>query len=120
MENPATFTDLDARGYTGAQPVAETRLGEAWRALLREVPSVPERISSGELTAADVVDVVCAAALRVLRNPDGIEQDSGSIDDYQESRRFADASSDVYFTAAELRRLQPAIGVPSAGSLKYS
>lgn len=121
MENPATPADLTAMGYAVTDvPVAQRWLDVAWRALLREVPSIPSRIQGGDLTSAEVVDVVASAALRVLRNPDGNESESGAIDDYQESVKRADASMDVYFTAAELRRL--AANYPStiiAGSMKY-
>lgn len=125
MQNPATPDALVARGYTGpaSNTVQQTRLDEAWRALQREreLPGLVARIESNELDAALVVDVLCAAALRVLRNPEGAEEESGSIDDYRESRKLADATQDLYFTAAEIRRLQPTVVVPQGwvGSMKY-
>ncbi|UUW88397.1 hypothetical protein [Pimelobacter simplex] len=125
MDNPATPDDLTARGYTGPATtrVQQTRLDEAWRALQREreLPGLVARIDSGELDEELVVDVIAAAALRVLRNPEGTESESGAIDDYQESVKYADPTQDVYFTAAEIRRLQPAVVVPSGyvGSMKY-
>ncbi|WP_232676682.1 hypothetical protein [Nocardioides sp. R-C-SC26] len=121
MSNPATPTDLTNRGYTvDDDNVAQTWLDVAWRALVREVPSIPARVASGELTDGDVVDVVCAATMRVLRNPEGYESESGGVDDYQESIKRADASMDVYFTAAEIRRLAPSYPETFAGSVKYS
>lgn len=125
MDNPATTAALTARGYAlpnGSQ-APQTRLDEAWRALQRErsLPGLVARIEAGELAVEDVVDVIAAAALRVLRNPEGLEEDSGSIDDYRETRRHADASIDLYFTAAEIRRLMPeTFYVVTAGSFKYS
>lgn len=125
MENPAVPGDLTKRGYTGpaSVEVQQTRLDEAWRALQRqrELPGLVARIESGDLSAADVVDVIAAAALRVLRNPEGVEEESGAIDDYRESFKHADASQDLYFTAAEIRRLQPATVLPPSfvGSMKY-
>lgn len=122
MDNPAKPGDLTNRDYTvTSNVVAQTRLDEAWRALRRERSLAPleARITSGDLDVADVVDVVCAAALRVLRNPEGVEEESGSIDDYRESQKRADATQDMYFTAAELRRLAPDLPVPTAGSFKY-
>lgn len=127
MGNPAQVADgvLADRDYTGPASVKaqQTRLDEAWRALRREpgVPDLEASIAAGLLTVEDVVDVVCAAALRVLRNPEGVESESGALDDYQEGRKFADASQDLYFTAAEVRRLNPtpAANTPWAGSLKY-
>lgn len=125
MENPATSAALAARGYNGtATPdVQQTRLDEAWRALQREreLPGLVARIESGDLPVENVIDVIAAAALRVLRNPEGVEEETGAIDDWRESWKRADATEDIYFTAAEIRRLQPVdVVVPTAGSFKYS
>lgn len=125
MDNPATTEALTDRGYVlpEGSSVPQTRLDEAWRALQLEptLPGLVARIEAEEVPVENVVDVLAAAALRVLRNPDGVEEDSGSIDDYREARKFADSTQDLYFTAAELRRLQPtAVAVPTAGSFKYS
>lgn len=133
MDNPASTTEhLTNRGLVigGApgettQTVALFRLGEAWRALLAELRAMgqtPESIlAGGVVTADDFADVVAQAAMRVLRNPDGASEESYSLDDYRESRKRDDTSQDVYFTAAELRRLtgSTAATVPLAGSLKY-
>ncbi|WP_181312469.1 hypothetical protein [Nocardioides campestrisoli] len=99
----------------------QTRLDEAWRGLQREpsLPGLVARIQADELDVESVVDVLIAAALRVLRNPEGFESESGAIDDYQESWKRADATQDLYFTAAELRRLAPSFVTPTAGSIKY-
>lgn len=125
MDNPATTAHLVARGYTPTpgSNAPQTRLDEAWRALQREqqLPGLVARIQSGDLPVPDVIDVVAAAALRVLRNADGVREESTAIDDYRETRRHADASLDLYFTAAEIRRLMPATTyIPTAGSFKYS
>ena len=128
--NPAQPADLADRDYTGpaSEMAQRVRLDEAWRALHRETfadgtavgPSIDARYASGELEMAELVDVVCAATLRVLSNPQGYEEGSGAIDDYRETWKVADASSDLYFTAAELRRLAPAGAVvPTAGSFRY-
>lgn len=125
MDNPATTAALTARGYvlpTGSE-APQTRLDEAWRALQLEeaLPDLVARIDSGDLAVESVVDVIAAAALRVLRNPEGVEEQSGAIDDYRESWKHADATQDLYFTAAEIRRLmRQDVVVPSAGSFKYS
>ena len=119
MENPATTAALTDRGYAlpEGSSAPQTRLDEAWRALQREVRSLESSLASGWIDSEDLVDVVAAAALRVLDNPEGIEEESGSIDDWRESRRRANATRDIYFTAAELRRLTPP--VPTAGSIPY-
>lgn len=124
MDNPATLADLSKRGYDGpaSAEVQQTRLDEAWRALQLEpdVRPIVDWIAAGRVPAAAAADVVAAAALRVLRNPEGRTDEAGSIDDYSESWKLADATEDVYFTAAEKRRLTPTSTVPSAGSFKYS
>ena len=100
---------LSRLGYAGDADVAQEWLGTVLRALLAE-PSVGDlagRIERGEVDVESVADVVLAATLRVLRNPDGVKQESGGIDDWNESRTYGDETQNVYFTAAELRRLSP-------------
>jgi len=121
MENPATLPII---GYTGAasSTVQLYWLDAAWRALQREDRALVHRISSGDLDPLTVADVVTAAARRVLRNPEGVQSESGGIDDYTESWKRADPTEDIYFTAAELRRLQ-SVGVGAggwSGSVKYA
>lgn len=116
MENPAT---APITGYTGT---ADTTLQQywldvAWRALQREDRTLAARIGSNQIDQATVADIVTAAARRVLRNPDGLKEESAAIDDYRESRGRADATEDIYFTAAEMRRLAPP--TLSAGSFSF-
>lgn len=130
-ENPAKPADLTSRGYSGPAngTVQQTWLDVAFRALRRDLSrlgvDLDARLEDTTLDKDDVVDVVAAAALRVLRNPDGVEdeQESGSIDNYSESRtvKRGDATQDVYFTAAELRRFTPieSTGGGWVGSVKY-
>lgn len=121
MQNPATHADLPKRGYESTnQTVEQTRLDEAWRALVAEIPSLPGRLAADHVHTEIVVDVVCAAALRVLSNPDGLEQFSAAVDDYREDRTLRNQTDDLYFTRAELRRLQPVDYTGGAGSMSYS
>lgn len=120
MDNPAT---LPIVGYSGTATteVQQYWLDAAWRALQREDQGLVARITAGDLDAETAADVVYAAARRVLRNPDGVETEAGGVDDYTESWKLADATEDLYFTAAELRRLLPidSTAVGFAGSIKY-
>jgi len=120
MDNPATAPII---GYDGPATVEVQQywLNVAWRQLQAEDRALVARIEASEVDAATVADVVVAAARRVLQNPEGVEEDAGSIDDYRESRKHANATEDVYFTAAELRRLQPdnAWTGGFSGSVKY-
>lgn len=116
MANPADVDDLKLRWHPNPlddvdeAAVAQTRLDEAWRALQGEITTIQALINAAEVDTATVIDVLCSAALRVLRNPEGHVSGSLSIDDYSESWEAGEASrtSDLYFTSAELRRLRPA------------
>lgn len=115
MENPATLGDLRDRWHpnplddSDAENVAAIRLDEAWRALQGELPGLVQRIASGMQETGAVVDVICSAALRVLRNPEGYTDGTISVDDFSKAWKYAaeQVSNDLYFTAAELRRLSP-------------
>ena len=127
MENPAQPSDLTNRGYSGTAntTVQQTWLDVSFRALRRDLlrggVDIDAAVEAQTLTVDDIKDVVVAAAKRALDNPDGIVDESGGIDDYNESFKRRDATEDVYFTAAELRRLTPAsTGTGWSGSLKYS
>jgi hypothetical protein len=107
MDNPAS---APIPGYDGnaSTEIQQYWLDVAWRQLQREDRSLVGRITSGDIDQATVDDVITAAARRVLRNPDGRKSENISLDDYSESWTTADPTEDLYFTAAELRRLQPA------------
>ncbi len=112
MLNPATVYDLETLWRpleAGADTDrAQARLDQAWRALRAAVPTVVARVEAGTLSAELVADVICSATLRILQNPEGHESGAESIDDYSESWKYAATrSNDLYFTAAELRRLSP-------------
>jgi len=120
VDNPASDTDARLSPYA-ANPALQTNLDAAWRALQLEIPDLVTRIQAGQVEADSAGDVVISATLRVLRNPGGVKSDSGAIDDYSETATFADFTQDLYFTAAELRRLQtPYSPTMSAGSMKYT
>lgn len=122
MENPAS---APIPGYTGTADanLQSYWLGVAWRQLQGEDRTLVARIEAGDLDAATAADVVTAAARRVLRNPEGFQEEAGGIDDYRESWKRADATEDIYFTAAELRRLLSDDAAAAAGgwsgSMKY-
>lgn len=120
MDNPATPPIV---GYVGSA-TTDTQtywLDVAWRALQGEDRGLVARIQAGLIDAKTVADIITAAARRVLRNPEGVTEESGSLDDYSESWKRKDATEDVYFTAAELRRLAPDAATYGGfvGSVKY-
>jgi hypothetical protein len=113
VQNPANTDDLRSRWYPNplddpsADVVAQNWLDVAWRRLQRDSSDVVARVESGAVTTDDVVDVLCSAALRVLQNLDGYTSETVTIDDYSHTgaRDPESVSSDLYFTASELRSL---------------
>ncbi|ROR91766.1 Gp19/Gp15/Gp42 family protein [Nocardioides aurantiacus] len=112
MGNPATVEDLEILWRPLADDErdrVQARLDRTWRALVAELPGLEARIASGEVAAETVADVVIDASLRVLNNPEGLTTFDESIDDYKHAGTYGERSqsNDLYFTAAELRRLSP-------------
>lgn len=121
MDNPASPADPRLAAYAGNGALLQVRLDESWRALQRELPALVSWITGGQVTAPDAGDVVISGVLRVLRNPDGAAEESSSLDDYSENTKRADATLDVYFTSAELRRLNPAEAIgANSGSFSFA
>ena len=121
MESPVTPADLAPYGFTSDVGQYDALIARAWRALQAEIPTLVDSIESGAVSAALAGDVVLAAVLRILRNPEGVRSISGSLDDYTERTDFASTSDDLFFTAAERRRLTPAATGAQhwSGSLPY-
>lgn len=113
MGNPATVNDLELLWHPLADQAerdrVQARLDRTWRALVAELPGLEARVTAGEVEAETVADVVIDASLRVLNNPEGLSTFGESIDDYRHDGTYSERSqsSDLYFTAAELRRLSP-------------
>lgn len=81
----------------------ETKIDEAVRELLSIIPSIPRRITSGELDADLVKDKVVGAVLRVVRNPKGIESEGEG--DYNIRLRTTVASGDIWYQEKDLVQL---------------
>ena len=110
MDTPTTAGDVRDKYFQdvpeGVSDVRlQTWLDVVWRALQGEDTTLVARIESGAQDTQTVIDVIIAATLRVLRNAAGLEGEDFAVDDYRESRKYTDATQDVYFTAAEKRRL---------------
>lgn len=115
MPNPATTADLEARWRPlSAQEttVGQTLLDDAWRMLRRHFTKLGVDLDANVVTDADlsaeVVRVEAVAVLRVLKNPDGMAQES--IDDYRYLRADGNATGELYFTDEELESLYPGSG----------
>lgn len=108
MPNPATTADLVARWRPlSAQEEVNgaTFLEDAWRMLRRRLTTIEDDIAADETgdLEPETVRVLCAAVLRVMKNPDGKRQES--IDDYSWTLDQAVSAGLLYFTDEELAGL---------------
>lgn len=108
MTNPASTADLEARWrpLSDQEKInGQTFLEDAWRLLRRRIQTIEADIAadtSGDLQA-DAVRVLATAVLRVMKNPDGIRQES--IDDYSWTRDQAVSAGLLYISDDELNDL---------------
>jgi len=116
MANPATTAAVVARWRplsTQETTNAQTFLDDAWVMLRRHFTAldvdIETLIAADADLEADVVRVMVTAVLRVLKNPDGLKQES--IDDYTYQRDEAVAAGLLYFADDELDGLVPGSGV---------
>jgi len=108
MPNPASTTDLENRYrvLTSSEVTnANAFLGDAWALLLARRPTLEADITAGTVTNANVIRVVCAMVLRVLRNPNGVLE--FAIDDYRERRDSLVSSGVLHVTGDELSDVTP-------------
>ena len=103
MTNPATTEDLESRWRPLSAQEAingQTFLDDAWRMLRRRFTDLAADVLADADLSAEVVRVMATAVLRVMKNPDGIRQES--IDDYSWSRDQAVSAGLLYFTDDEI------------------
>lgn len=116
MTNPASTADVVARWRplsTQETTNAQTFLDDAWLMLRRHFTTlgvdIEDLIGDDSDLGADVVRVMVTAVLRVLKNPDGLQQES--IDDYTYRRDEAVSAGLLYFGDDELDGLVPGSGI---------
>jgi len=108
MANPATVADIEARWrpLTAQETInAEALLDDAWAMLLSRRPNLEADITAGTVSEENVVRVICAVVLRVLRNPGGLLEEK--VDDYSYRRDAATSTGGLYITDDELADLTP-------------
>lgn len=108
MANPASIADIEARWRPlSAQETtnAEAFLTDAWAYLLARRPDLEATITAGTVSEDNVIRVVSTMVLRVLKNPDGWEDEA--VDDWRGKRAAAVASGELYATTAELADITP-------------
>lgn len=109
--NPATAQDIADRWRPltdDEATVAHAVLGDAWTLLKHRVPTLEDRLDADPATLDEalVVMVLVSMVLRVLRNPNGIRQES--IQDYSYSRDADGASGLLSVSDSEFDLLVPA------------
>lgn len=123
MANPAIPADVAARWRplsTDEETVAYTLLSDAWRMLGRDYKAATGTTLDAAMVAdptltPDVVQIIAQAVIRVLRNPDGLQQEQ--IDDYSYTRDTKAASGTLYIDPDELAAL---IGMPDTKGRAFS
>lgn len=101
--------------------LADRRLAQVERMILRRIPDLAERIADGDVDEADVRDTEAEAVYRVIRNPDGIYSETDGAYAYTKSADAADNT--LRITADEWSTLGVRTGkmfslVPSTGFLR--
>lgn len=116
MTNPATTAAVVARWRplsTQETTNAQTFLDDAWLMLRRHFTrlgvDIETLMAADADLQADIVRVIVTAVLRVMKNPDGLSQES--IDDYTYRRDEAVSAGLLYFADGELDGLVPGSGV---------
>jgi hypothetical protein len=108
MPNPATTADIEARWrpLTEAEATtAATLLGDAWWILVGRLPNLEANMTAGTVATENVIRVLCAMVLRVLKNPEGKLEEQ--VDDYRYRRDSAISSGELLVTSDELADLTP-------------
>lgn len=106
MSNPAVVDDLAARWRPLSdqeETNGQTFLDDAWRMLRRKVSDLEASVEADADIQGEAIRVLCAAVLRVMKNPDGFRQEG--IDDHTWSRDESVSAGVLYFTDDELDAL---------------
>lgn len=106
--NPAAVSDVEAR-WRPLSPQEATNAGtfldDAWLILKSRLPDIEASFLNDNDRRMNVVRVLTAAVLRVLKNPDGLRQES--VDDYAYTRDEAVSAGVLYITEDEIGSLVP-------------
>ena len=109
MDNPVTTFDLEPRWrpLTAAETLVGTAfLSDAWSIIETNVGDLDAKFADGRITLASIKRVVCAAVLRVLKNPEGWRE--VAIDDFHRVRDTALSAGELYISPEELAGLETA------------
>lgn len=84
----------------------QMKVDEATRLLVANVSRLKERVDSGDLDKEFVADKVATAVLRVIRNPEGLSNESEGNYSYGLANRVA--SGDLWYQEKDLNDLREA------------
>lgn len=108
MPNPTTIADIEARWrpLSDAEKVnANAFLLDAWAEILSRRPNLEADVTASKVSTENVIRVVCAMVLRVLRNPEGWDQES--VDDWSGRRNSLVADGILRIAPDELASITP-------------
>jgi hypothetical protein len=108
LPNPVSTTDIEARWRplsTQETTNASAFLDDAWAYLTDRLPLLEANLAANTVSEDNVIRVVCAMVLRILKNPNGY--DSETVDDYTYRRNSLTASGLLVATSDELADLTP-------------
>lgn len=85
-----------------------TLLADAEDSILREFPTIPQRVTDGDLPLARVKKVAARMVIRVLRNPEGSRTIQSTTGPYSENVTFpGSAPGEVLLTDEDRADLSP-------------
>lgn len=108
MPNPAVVQDVADRWRPltpDEQYQVSVFLEDAWWLLTSRLPTLDANLTAGTVTTGNVVRVLASMVVRVMRNPEGWEDEA--IDDWRGRRNVLTASGVLHATADELASLSP-------------
>lgn len=108
-----TYEDLEGRWLgdsltaIASQPQIETLIADAEDIILREFPTIQQRIDDDELPIVRVIRVTYNMIARVLRNPSGMRSLTRGAGPFQESATYGgEEPGGLYLTEQDKRELQ--------------
>lgn|SRR5690606_1766994 len=113
----ADVDDVKNRFHRELEPqeivVVGTRLEDAERHLRRRIKDLDERVVNGSLDEGDVAMVEAEMVLRLMRNPEGLQQETDGNYSYSLAQRVASGVLEVLDSEWELLGVGARIGVVS-------
>lgn len=108
MSNPVQLDDIAGRWrpLTPEERITtHALLDDAWSLLTGRLPGLEADLAADRVSRGNVVRVVCAMVVRVLRNPDGLFEEE--TDGYRYRRDQATSTGQLLVTDDELGDLTP-------------